>query len=101
MSKQLTPKQAKLHAYLCDRWNDPPTVREMADFMDGVGVNCIMGHLFALTQKGYIAKPDGRRSRGIKLLVGPDLSGSEIEIAGRTYRLTLTEDSNAGTQPKA
>ena len=89
---ELTERQAKLHSYLCERWNDPPTVREMAAHMDGCQVNTIMGHLKALAKKGFIEKPDGIRSRGIKLLIGPNLDGSEIEIAGRMYRLISMED---------
>ena len=89
----LTERQAQLHNYLCERWNDPPTVREMAAHLDGVQVNTIMGHLKALAKKGYIEKTDdSRRSRGIKLLRGPDLDGSFIEIAGRTYQLVASEE---------
>jgi len=84
---ELTEKQARLHAYLCDRWNNPPTVREMAAYM-GVAVNSITGHLAALERKGFVRRPDGRRSRSVELLIGPDLDGSEIDIAGRTYRLS-------------
>lgn len=88
---ELTQTQAKLHAFLCDRWNDPPTFREMAAHM-GVTVNAITGQLIALEKKGYIERPDGLRSRGIKLLIGPDLHGTDIEIAGRLYRLTSIKE---------
>lgn len=98
--KELTEKQAALHKYLCDRWQDPPTVREMAAHM-GVTVNAVMGHLKALAAKGFIEKPDERRSRGLQLLIGPDLDGTDIEIAGRTYRLTSTEERNARAVKKA
>lgn len=91
----LTEKQAALHAYLCARWQDPPTIRELAAHM-GISLNAIMGHLKALTKKGYIAPPDGKRARSITLLIGPDLNGTDIEIAGRVYRLvSLTEETNA------
>ena len=85
--KELTDQQSKLHEYLCSRWYDPPTVREMASHME-MTVNGVAGHLRALRQKGYIEGPEGSRARSIKLLIGPDLDGSTIEIAGRTYRLT-------------
>lgn len=96
--KPLTTKQAAVHKYLCSRWRDPPTVREMAEEF-GVGVNSIVGRLKALEKKGYIEPADFRRSRGIRLLIGPSLDGETIEIAGRLYRLTTTEgDSNACSQ---
>lgn len=98
---ELTSKQAELHAYLCSRWWNMPTVREMAEELGGVQVNSIVGHLKALERKGYIERDDQGRSRGIKLLVGPDLTGTEIEIAGRTYRLQPTEGTHARTQPQA
>lgn len=85
--KELTPPQAKLHAYLCERWNDPPSFQEMADYMGYGGKNAIMGTIKALVTKGYVKRPDGVRSRGIQLLIGPDLDGTTIEIAGRMYRL--------------
>lgn len=86
----LTDRQAKLHAFLCERWSDPPTVREMAAHMDSQ-VNSVMGHLKSLARKGYIELSDGARSRGVKLLIGPDLDGTDIEIAGRLYRLVHLE----------
>lgn len=89
--EQLTDRQWELHSYLCDHWNDQPAYREMATHF-GVGLNAVMGHLKALQKKGYIELPDGKRSRGIKLLIGPNLDGTEIEIAGRTYRLHATEE---------
>ncbi len=95
--KELTQRQIQLHAFLCARWADPPTVREMGAHL-GVTLNAVMGHLRALAQKGYIAKPDACRSRGIQLLIGPDLNGSTIEVAGRTY--TLTEETHAGSVSK-
>ena len=98
--KELTERQAELHAYLCERWRDPPTVREMAEHMGGIGTNAIIGHLRALAQKGYIEMPDDRRSRGVAILIGPHLDGTEIEIAGRSYRLTLKETAHADAQPK-
>lgn len=85
--KELTPPQAKLHAYLCERWNDPPTFQEMADYMGYRGKNAIMGTLTALATKGYVKRPETNRSRGIQLLIGTDLDGTTIEIAGRLYRL--------------
>jgi SOS-response transcriptional repressor LexA len=88
----LTERQAQLHRYLCERWSDPPTVREMAEHLGGIGVTAVMGHLKALAAKGYIEKADGLRSRGVKLLQGPDLDGSFIEIAGRTYQLVASEE---------
>jgi hypothetical protein len=92
---ELTAKQAELHAYLCERWNDPPSIRELAAHLwGGVQVNTIMGQLRALERKGFIALPGGKRSRGIKLLIGPDLDGTNIEIAGRMYRLIATEVGN-------
>lgn len=87
----LTPRQAEVHSYLCERWADTPTVREIAEHLGGVGANAVMQHLKQLKKKGYIAMPEGHRARGITLLIGPDLSGSEIEIAGRVYRLVSTE----------
>ena len=90
--KELTEPQAKLHRYLCDRWQDPPTFQEMMEHMGYVSKNAIVGTLKPLAKKGYIELPDKTRSRGIKLLIGPDLNGTEIEIAGRMYRLTLTEE---------
>jgi SOS-response transcriptional repressor LexA len=89
--KELTAQQDKLHAYLCSRWHNPPTVREMAEHMGGVNVNCVMGHLKALRTKGFIRGPEAGRARSIELLIGPDLDGSTIEIAGRTYRLHKEE----------
>lgn len=86
---ELTEKQAALHSYLCNRWNNPPAYREIAAHF-GVALNAVMGHLKALEAKGYIELPDGKRSRGIKLLIGPDLDGTEFEIAGRSYRLHTT-----------
>jgi len=88
---ELTEKQAALHQYLSEHWQAPPTVRELATWM-GVSVNSINGHLKALARKGFIELPDGKRSRGIKLLRGPDLDGTDIEIAGRVYRLVSMED---------
>lgn len=87
---ELTEKQALIHAHLCERWNDPPSMREMAAHF-GIALNAMNGHVKALARKGYIELPDGARSRGIKLLIGPDLDGQVIEIAGRTYRLNATE----------
>ncbi len=95
--KPLTDQQAKLHRYLCDRWHDPPSFQEIADYMGFVSKNGVTSHLKALASKGYVAKPDDVRSRGIKLLIGPDLDGSDIEIAGRTYTLTRKEN-HAGSQ---
>lgn len=97
---ELTSKQAELHAYLCSRWWNMPTVREMAEEVGGVQVNSIIGHLKALERKGYIERDEHSRSRRIKLLVGPDLTGTEIEIAGRTYRLQATEGNHAGSVAK-
>lgn len=89
---ELTERQAQLHAYLCERWNNPPSYRDMAAHM-GVTLTAIIGHLKALAKKGYIEKPDAVRSRGIKLLIGPNLDGTDIEIAGRVYRLvSITEE---------
>lgn len=84
---ELTERQAKLHEFLCERWQDPPTLQEMADHMEVAHRTGVMCHLNALADKGYIERPETARTRGIKLLIGPDLSGSEIEIAGRMYRL--------------
>ena len=89
---ELTEKQAEIHSYLCSRWNDPPSVREIAAHMGISNPNGVMCHLFALEAKGYVELPGGNRSRGIKLLIGPDLDGTEIEIAGRSYRLHATEE---------
>lgn len=99
---ELTAKQAEIHAYLCERWHNPPSVRQMGAHF-GMNVNGVMCHLKALARKGYIALPEGRQARGIRLLIGPNLAGSEIEIAGRTYRLILLvkEESNARIKPKA
>jgi SOS-response transcriptional repressor LexA len=102
MTNELTTKQAELHAYLCSRWWNMPTVREMAEELGNVQVNSIVGHLKALERKGYIERDPASRSRGIKLLIGPDLTGTNIEIAGRTYRLTTTEgNAHAGPQPRS
>lgn len=98
---ELTEKQAQIHAYLCERWSDPPTVREIGKHF-GIGspngVNC---HLKALADKGYISY--GGRSRGVKLLRVPDLDGTDIEIAGRMYRLVSMEreSTRAHSQPEA
>lgn len=96
---ELTEKQREVHEYLCARWQDPPTIREIAEWMGGINVNAVIGHLRALEKKGYIERPDNLRSRGIRLLIGgPDLDGLEIEIAGRMYRLVpLTEETNVGS----
>ena len=91
--KELTEPQAKLHAYLCERWQNPPTFQEIADHFGFGSKNAVMGHIKALTKKGYIKRPDAQRSRSIELLIGPDLDGTEIEIAGRTYRLIKEKDS--------
>lgn len=88
---ELTPPQAKLHQFLCDRWADPPTFQEMADHMGYGSKNAVTETLKALAKKGYVEKPDTRRSRGVKLLIGPDLNGTDIEIAGREYRLVSKE----------
>lgn len=89
---ELTERQAQLHAYLCERWNDPPSLEEMAAHMGVANRTGVVCHLDALARKGYISKPDDSRSRGIKLLIGPDLDGTEIEIAGRMYRLVSKEE---------
>ena len=94
---ELTEKQAAIHKYLCDRWHYPPTVREMADEFQ-INVNAVMCHLRALAKKGFVEMPSSRRSRGVKLLIGPDLDGSTIEIAGRTYTLTM-EGNDARVKP--
>jgi repressor LexA len=88
----LTERQAQLHAYLCSRWNDPPTVREIASHMGISSPNGVMCHLKALEDKGFIKTPDDKRSRGVILLRGPDLDGTDINIAGRMYRLVSMED---------
>lgn len=84
---ELTETQAKLHAYLCERWNDPPSVREIGKHFGWLSPNGVMCHLRALESKGFIELPAGKRSRGIRLLICTDLSGTEIEIAGRLYVL--------------
>lgn len=89
---ELTERQAELHRFLCDHWNDQPSYRDMAAHM-GVTLTAIIGHLKALERKGYIEKPDAVRSRGLKLLIGPDLNGSYIEIAGRTYQLVSSKET--------
>jgi SOS-response transcriptional repressor LexA len=88
----LTERQAQLHAYLCERWANPPTLQEMADHMGTANRNGVMCHLQALAAKGYIEKAPDSRSRGVKLLRGPDLDGTDINIAGRMYRLVSMED---------
>jgi SOS-response transcriptional repressor LexA len=88
----LTERQAQLHAYLCERWANPPTLQEMADHMEVKNRNGVVCHLTALAAKGYIEKFDDKRSRGVRLLRGPDLDGTDINIAGRMYRLISMED---------
>jgi SOS-response transcriptional repressor LexA len=96
---ELTEKQAEIHAYLCERWQNPPSMRELAAHY-GVNLNSINGHLKALARKGFITMPDGKQARGIKLLRGPDLDGSAIEIAGQTYRL-VKENADARSVTEA
>lgn len=92
MMEDLTERQAHLHRYLCERWNNPPSTAEMAAHMGVAHRNGVMCHLKALACKGYVQLPDGKRSRGVILLRGPDLDGTDIEIAGRMYRLVSMED---------
>jgi SOS-response transcriptional repressor LexA len=88
----LTERQAQLHNYLCERWANPPTLQEMADHMEVKNRNGVVCHLTALAAKGYIEKFDDKRSRGVRLLKGPNLDGSVVEIAGRSYQLVSTEE---------
>lgn len=99
----LTERQAQLHRFLCERWANPPTFQEMADFMGVANRNGVVCHLQALAAKGYIEKPHGKHFRGIRLLRGPNLDGTDIEIAGRVYRLVSMEGEStyARAQPEA
>jgi repressor LexA len=61
----LTERQREILAYI-ESQDPPPTVREIAEhFQNSIGT--IAQHLYALREKGFLAQPEERQARGLKL----------------------------------
>ncbi len=74
----LTPRQEKILAYLMDfikQKGYPPSLREVAHYLQLRGPRAIKKHLDLLEQKGYIRRSP-RRSRAIEIV---DLNLSQIQ----------------------
>lgn len=82
----LTPKQREYLDYITAYWTQfgvGPTVREIAAEM-GVGLNAVVGHLYALERKGFIHRNamDARSIRPVRNVVACDCPhcGESLEV---------------------
>eukprot|EP00919_Chromeraceae_sp_WS-2016_P043752 GHVR01104441.1.p4 GENE.GHVR01104441.1~~GHVR01104441.1.p4 ORF type:complete len:104 (-),score=17.31 GHVR01104441.1:244-555(-) len=100
----LTEKQAAIYEFL----RTEPVLPSMRDVMRHFGIkgtNGVKCHFDALEKKGYIRRgpKNSKRTLWVKGRAVVDLdaieTGTEIEIGGRTFVLTLKDESDAGTKP--
>lgn len=66
----LTDRQKQCLDFIADHQDEKgysPSIRQIADFMGGIGTNAVHGHLMALEAKGYIEREAGL-ARAIRIL---------------------------------
>jgi len=82
--KKLTARQEQVLEFIkksIDTDGFPPTVREIAGFLEIVSLNAVRRHLQALEKKGYLEIEPGK-SRGIKLFQD-DVHWPQLPIVGK------------------